>query len=475
MKMGLGSMILRLGLVAALALMAAFFVVDTELRADDTDTVELDAGLQGAQPEPVAAEAEAPELSSEPKPSMDLSVSVITSDNNIVPLSSMIEGLTFLFYFSSSCPHCQDAAPRIADMSKRYAERGMRVVAVANAATNMLDAEKFSAKYGWDFPVVHDATGRFRSNEELLYTPSAMLVAADGELHLKLQPWYYGADMLLGMELADSAGEDPWSGVEPDRYFGYQVCAECHALESVSWAVTYHSAAYWRLDEDIQSRAECVRCHVTGFGLPGGYSMPVGDDAHPIGEVAAVGCESCHGPGGPHGAANSEGGRQAWDTLVKSEGLCRSCHDKGHSLAFDYNKGLEIIDHSLAVDLSEDEWMQRRKDVFEGKAPRPLMAMPEGDRVGQQACKSCHKKEHRTWRKSPHSKKGGAECEDCHGPGSTHVESSKASDIFGLGETCPLCVLEQLCRGCHDPLGSPDFDLRTWLPKVNHKKALRDF
>ncbi len=40
-------------------------------------------------------------------------------------------------------------------------------------------------------------------------------------------------------------------------------------------------------------------------------------------------------------------------------------------------------------------------------------------------------------------------------------------------ESCPVCVLEELCRSCHSE--SPGFDLKTWLGRVNHNKALRDF
>jgi hypothetical protein len=64
----------------------------------------------------------------------------------------------------------------------------------------------------------------------------------------------------------------------------------------------------------------------------------------------------------------------------------------------------------------------------------------------------------------------GVGCEACHGPGGAHVQAKGGKDnIEGLGEDCPVCVVEAVCTTCHVPKWDKDWDLDTHLPKVGHK------
>src|SRR5437667_268963 len=49
------------------------------------------------------------------------------------------------------------------------------------------------------------------------------------------------------------------------------------------------------------SDANCLKCHTTAFGREGGFQPGAAASGHP--DLARVGCESCHGPGGEHVAA----------------------------------------------------------------------------------------------------------------------------------------------------------------------------
>ena len=49
------------------------------------------------------------------------------------------------------------------------------------------------------------------------------------------------------------------------------------------------------LDKDYTADPECLPCHTVGFGQPGGFV-----DVETTPNLAGVGCEMCHGPGGTY-------------------------------------------------------------------------------------------------------------------------------------------------------------------------------
>lgn len=84
-------------------------------------------------------------------------------------------------------------------------------------------------------------------------------------------------------------------------YIGTDKCVTCHRKQTGSWSETKHANAFDHLPAKYREDSSCLKCHVTGFGKPGGYvaGMTV-EAAKPF---LNVGCESCHGPGAVHAAA----------------------------------------------------------------------------------------------------------------------------------------------------------------------------
>ncbi|CAE6500624.1 Cytochrome c-554 (fragment) [Nitrosomonas nitrosa] len=88
-------------------------------------------------------------------------------------------------------------------------------------------------------------------------------------------------------------------------------------------------------DKDYTQDKDCVGCHVDGWGKPGGYTLD-----SPKKQLAAVGCESCHGPGrqyrGDHrkaGQAFEKSGKTAPRKMLADKGQdfhfeesCNACH-----------------------------------------------------------------------------------------------------------------------------------------------------
>lgn len=93
------------------------------------------------------------------------------------------------------------------------------------------------------------------------------------------------------------------------EYVGSKKCKTCHIKQYKSWKETKMAQALEVLkpgeaveakethgidpDSDYTADAECLQCHTTGYGKPGGF---VSVDETP--DLAGVGCESCHGAGG---------------------------------------------------------------------------------------------------------------------------------------------------------------------------------
>jgi len=103
----------------------------------------------------------------------------------------------------------------------------------------------------------------------------------------------------------------PSALAEEHAYVGTKNCKKCHIKEWKSWSLTQMAKAHDSLlpgvavdakksagldpEVDYTKDENCVKCHVTGFGKPGGFV-----DIESTPDLAGVGCESCHGPGGTY-------------------------------------------------------------------------------------------------------------------------------------------------------------------------------
>lgn len=92
--------------------------------------------------------------------------------------------------------------------------------------------------------------------------------------------------------------------------------------------------------------------------------------------------------------------------------------------------------------------------------PTAAQAAPTGAYVGSETCKACHEDRFASYQASPHGIKADPrrpaarqECESCHGPGKTHVESGggKGVGIIGLSAKAPIAaeVKNAQCLQCH--------------------------
>ena len=114
-----------------------------------------------------------------------------------------------------------------------------------------------------------------------------------------------------------------------------QTCLSCHPKEHDLWSKTGHGRAYAALREVNKSfDPECLTCHTTGFGKPGGFISEIDTP-----ELKNVQCEMCHGIRLEH-TQNPQGG-----FAKEANAACGKCHVKKHSPKFNFSQYWPRIRH----------------------------------------------------------------------------------------------------------------------------------
>lgn len=150
------------------------------------------------------------------------------------------------------------------------------------------------------------------------------------------------------------------------KYVGAQKCQSCHEEEHRIWLRTRHANA-WKSLTDVANPPrdfdpECVGCHVVGWD--GLQRFPYVDGfvtAESTPHLQNVGCESCHGPGEKHVAAELGDDEAAMERIraemrlgESTKTTCYTCHDADNSPEFDFDVYYPLIDHSAPDDEEEE-------------------------------------------------------------------------------------------------------------------------
>jgi len=148
-------------------------------------------------------------------------------------------------------------------------------------------------------------------------------------------------------------------------YVGSEACKTCHEEAYEAWRAGPHARAMSSLTGKSAKDGRCLSCHA-----------PAQDKG-----VAAVGCESCHGPGqfySPRYVMKDAELSRAVGLEDPGEKSCRVCHDASSpSLKpFDYKAKLPLIDHWSAAQqkkkqatLEEHQRIEQALSALETKRP----------------------------------------------------------------------------------------------------------
>jgi len=135
------------------------------------------------------------------------------------------------------------------------------------------------------------------------------------------------------------------------EYIGAKKCKACHMKQYKSWQKTTMAGSFENLKAGVMAAEKtkagldankdythdegCLKCHTTGYGMPGGFTSI---EATP--HMDGVQCEGCHGPGSEYAVVMKKN-KKAWkDSGYTSEELkaigliipsedeagCMSCH-----------------------------------------------------------------------------------------------------------------------------------------------------
>lgn len=116
-------------------------------------------------------------------------------------------------------------------------------------------------------------------------------------------------------------------------FVGAISCRRCHEVNYRNWLKTKHAKASQTIASSPKyGQEECLICHSTGYG---GVAEYVTVEEIPI-FLRGVQCEACHGEGRGH----TEKKRVLKKVTL---GVCRNCHTKDQSPAFNYVAYIEKI------------------------------------------------------------------------------------------------------------------------------------
>ncbi|WP_438016181.1 multiheme c-type cytochrome [Sorangium sp. So ce315] len=159
-------------------------------------------------------------------------------------------------------------------------------------------------------------------------------LGADKDVAAQLLAYYKRVNAHNKEAFADRVPEPAAKGEA--SYIGIDACTNCHDEERKVFDGTAHARAYATLQQDFKEyNLDCVSCHVTGYGKPGGSTV-----THNA-SLQNVQCEECHGPGSLHAKDPEKKG-----LIVLSpppESCVTQCHHPPHVEGFDPMAKMQLI------------------------------------------------------------------------------------------------------------------------------------
>jgi len=110
---------------------------------------------------------------------------------------------------------------------------------------------------------------------------------------------------------------------QENKYVGAEKCKGCHPQQYKDFESRKFTKAWAVLQMRGKTKdPECLKCHVTGYGKPGGF---VSDEETP--QLRYKQCEACHGAGQLHVTnPGDSAARAGMKDYVSKTNVCIDCH-----------------------------------------------------------------------------------------------------------------------------------------------------
>lgn len=261
------------------------------------------------------------------------------------------QAVAFVF-LKPSCSKCTVKLPGVDTSYQTFKDEGFKVIAVSSGGDRE-PLESTQRRYGFDW-VWAKNHGELRSRLENKSAFEIVIYDMAGIPRFRIgendSNWKVHLELCLG-----AAIERPLDlSAFPQGYVGSAVCGICHQAEWEQWLETPHANSMQTLrKQQNHVRLDCVVCHVTG---------EAGKDSRPWRmtprELQEVGCEECHGPGGPHRTTPFPGE----EVHSIEEASCVRCHDQKNSPDWDYKTYLaQVVHTALSEQAPADSGAQSEK------------------------------------------------------------------------------------------------------------------
>ncbi|MFC1715381.1 multiheme c-type cytochrome [Candidatus Poribacteria bacterium] len=125
------------------------------------------------------------------------------------------------------------------------------------------------------------------------------------------------------------------AGTPDASYVAGKKCKMCHIKEFKAHAESLHAMGFESLkDAGQETNAECLACHSTGYGKPGGFA-----DAGSTPDLGGTTCQACHGPGSAHIEKGLDKEQRKALMTTDAKQACVNCH-KSHEEHADVGAGV---------------------------------------------------------------------------------------------------------------------------------------
>jgi len=101
-------------------------------------------------------------------------------DGNPIRLEDLRGKAVWINFFATWCPPCQSETPVMREISERYRDRGLELVAVSVQETSPDDVEAYADKYELEYTIGFDGSGRIFRAYKVYALPTQFFIDPNG-------------------------------------------------------------------------------------------------------------------------------------------------------------------------------------------------------------------------------------------------------------------------------------------------------